>query len=79
MQLFIGPDGREVKLYALPVDGILYKAPGYKVPVVLNSNEYFVIYDVKAQTGKIAENRPEIYNIFKPRGSGEILQVVRNK
>ncbi len=72
----IGPDGREVKLYALPVDGILYKPEEYKDPLVLNSGEYFVIYDVAAQTGKIAENTPEMYNSFKPRLEDEIWQAM---
>ncbi len=70
--IFIGPDGREVKFYALPVDGILYKPVGYTDAVVLNSSEYFVIYDVAAKTGKIAENTPEVYNLFKPRLEDEI-------
>ena len=37
--VLVGPDGREVKLYALPVDNILYRAPGYKIPVVLNAQD----------------------------------------
>ena len=70
--VLISPEGRKVKLYALPVDGILYKPVGYTDPVVLNSSEYFVIYDVAAQTGRIAENTPEVYNLFKPRLEDEI-------
>ncbi|MBP5404242.1 MAG: hypothetical protein J6Y17_04045 [Elusimicrobiaceae bacterium] len=62
----VSPTGREVILYALPVDGILYKPSKYTFPLVLNPNQYFVIYDVKAKTGKIAENKPEVYNLFKP-------------
>lgn len=64
-EIRVGPDGREVKLYALPVDGILYKPVGYSTPKVLNSQDYFVIYDVKAQTGKIADNIPLMYNLFQ--------------
>lgn len=64
-EIFVGPDGRKVKLYALPADGILYKPEGYTTPLVLNANDYFVIYDVVAKTGKIAENKPEVYNLFK--------------
>ena len=58
--VYEGPDGRKVKFYMLPVDGILYKPLGYKTPVVLNSNEYFVIYDTQTGTGTIAENKPEV-------------------
>lgn len=68
----ISPDGREVKLYALPVDGIVYKPVGYEVPVVLNSNEYFVIFDVESQTGKIADNIPAVYNLYKPVAEEQI-------
>ncbi len=74
---YVSADGREVKLYALPVDGILYKPAGYNKPVVLNAQDYFVIYDVASQTGKIAENRPEIYNVFKPRVYDEIWSGMR--
>ena len=71
-KVYIGPDGRQVKLYALPVDGILYKPVGYEVPVVLNASEYFVIFDVESQTGKIADNIPEVYNLYKPAMEEEI-------
>ncbi len=70
--IYKGPDGRQVKLYALPVDGILYKPVGYNVPVVLNSKDYFVIYDVAAQTGKIADNVPAVYKMYKPASEEEI-------
>ena len=63
-EVYVGPDGRKVKLYALPVDGILYRPVGYKDPVVLNSQEYFVIYDLSSHSGKIAENIPAVYNLF---------------
>lgn len=66
-EVMIGPDGREVKLYTLPVDGILYQPVGYITPLVLLSDEYFVIYDVESQTGKLAENTPEVYGMFKKR------------
>lgn len=69
-ETYIGPDGREVKLYALPVNGILYQPAGYAQPMVLNSNEYFVIYDVASRSGKIAENIPEVYNLFVPQIDG---------
>ena len=62
--VLVGPDGRKVKLYALPVNGIWYKPTGYSTPVVLNADDYFVIYDTQSKTGKIADNRPEVYNLF---------------
>ncbi len=49
----------------LPVDGILYQPAGYKTPVVLKADEYFVIYDTQSRTGKIAEHTPEVYAFFK--------------
>ena len=72
----IGPDGHEVNLLALPVDGIVYKPVGYSAPVVLNSDEYFVIYNTQTGTGQIAENKPEVYNLFKPRLEDEIWQAM---
>ena len=72
----IGPDGHEVNLLALPVDGLLYKPAGYKTPVVLNSQDYFVIYDTQTATGQIAKNTPEVYNLFKPRLEDEIWQAM---
>ncbi len=70
--ILVGPDGRAVKLYALPADGILYMPEECSTPLVLNASDYFVIYDVVAKTGKIAENKPEVYNSFKsPFESGE--------
>ena len=42
-----------VKLYELPVDGIWYKPAGYKKPIKLSSDEYFVIYDMERQTGQL--------------------------
>ena len=66
--VYEGLDGRKVKLYMLPVDGILYRSLEHalrdpfqpEVPLVLNSDEYFVVYDVKSQTGKILENTPQV-------------------
>ena len=71
-KVHIGPDGREVKLYTLPVDGILYKPAEYTDAVVLKSKEHFVIFDVETQTGQIADNIPEVYNLFKPTGEEKI-------
>ncbi|MBO5911393.1 MAG: hypothetical protein J6Q05_04290 [Elusimicrobiaceae bacterium] len=75
----IGPDGHKVKLYALPVDNILYQPDGYRKPVALNSSDYFVVYDVTAKTGKIVDNIPEMYHLFK-EPSNEIWKfVVKNR
>ena len=63
--IYVGPDGHSVKLYALPVDGLLYKPQGYEVPLVLNSNEYFVVYDLETQTGIIAQNTPQVYKMYR--------------
>lgn len=71
-KVFVGVDGHKVKLYTLPVDGILYKPLGYRTPVVLNSKEYFVIYDIESKTGQIAANEPEIYNTFRPATEEEL-------
>lgn len=71
---WVGPDGHVVKFYALPVDGILYKPVGYQVPVVLNPKDYFVIYDVQAHTGKIADNTPQVYDGFLTRTQYEDRQ-----
>lgn len=78
-QIRIGPDGREIKLYALPVDGILYKPVGYSKPVVLNSQDYLVIYDVASNTGQIAENTPEVYNLFEPLVYEDIWQAIEEE
>ena len=63
--LYRAPNGRQVKLYALPVNGILYQPAGYKMPVVLNSYEYFVVYDVEAGTGQLAKNTRALYSTFE--------------
>lgn len=70
----IGPDGHVVKFYPLPVDGILYKPVGYQVPVVLSPENYFVIYDVQTKTGQIADNTPQVYELFLTRIQYEQLQ-----
>ena len=62
---YIGPDGRAVKLYMLPVDGILYKLEGCKVPVVLNPQDYFIVYDLQTNTGKIAPNTAQTHHLYK--------------
>ena len=64
--LWVDSSGRRAKLYMLPVDGILYQPVGSSVPLVLTSDEYFVIYDINTQTGQLAENKPEVYNLFRP-------------
>lgn len=72
-----GPDGRDVKLYSLPVDGILYKPVGYKNPVVLSSDSHFVIYNMKTKTGQLIENTPQNLRAFGTQGnSGTFDEVV---
>lgn len=63
-----GPDGRNVKLYALPVDGILYKPVGYSRPVVLKAEDYFVIYNMEEKTGQLVENTPQMRQLFSRYG-----------
>ncbi len=66
----IAPDGHTVKIYALPVDGILYMPFGYSSPVLLTSNEYFVVYDPQTKTGKLVENVRDAYTWFQlPKSS----------
>ena len=57
--------GSRVRMYALPVDGILYQPEEYHTPLVLKADEYFVIYDVVNKTGQLVENTPGVYNAFK--------------
>lgn len=64
--VFIGPGGKKVKLYVLPVNGILYQPAGYKEPVVLNAKDYFVMYDMQSKTGQLMECEPGRYRMFKP-------------
>ena len=63
--VYQSPGGRPVKLYALPVDGLLYGPAEYEVPLVLNADEYFVVYDMLSKTGNIVENIPQVYNLYK--------------
>lgn len=56
--------GHTVKLYALPVDGILYQPDGQQEVQVLNSQEYFVVYDETDRTGKIVPYTPQSYNLY---------------
>lgn len=65
------PDGKTVKLYMLPVEGILYKPVGYSTPIVLNPETDFIIYEVESHTGKLAQNTPEVLHLFdQPAKSG---------
>lgn len=72
--LYISPAGRQVKLYALPADGILYQPVGYSRPLVLTAKDYFVVYDINEQTGQIAKNIPQVYNLFMPCRSTTLAQ-----
>lgn len=75
--VWVRRDGKEVKFYALPVDGILFQPEGYAKPLVLNSDEYFVIYDIKEQTGWLAENKPSVYEAYRPKTAGKQVTYVR--
>lgn len=71
------PGGEIAKLYALPVDGILYKPSGYKDPVVLTAAEDFVVYYPRTKTGQLVQNKPEVLEIFnRPANSGTFNEVV---
>lgn len=63
--VYQSPGGHPVKLYALPVDGLLYYQTGYEVPLVLSVDEYFVVFDVVTKTGRIVENTPQVYTLYK--------------
>lgn len=70
--VLISPDGREVKLYMLPVSGILYQPAGYKEPIYLNADDYFLVYDINKHTGQLVENAFFVYETFRPRVYDEI-------
>lgn len=59
--------GQLAKLYALPVDGILYKPAGYTEPVVLTAESDFVVYYPKTKTGQIVENTPQMRDFLSSR------------
>lgn len=72
-----GPDGRNVKLYSLPVDGILYKPVGYSRPVKLSSEDFFVIYDMEHKTGQLVSNTEQMRQLFSREGdSGTFDEIV---
>ena len=72
-----GPDGRNVKLYSLPVDGILYKPVGFQHALVLAGEDYFVIYDMENKSGRLVENTPQMRQLFSREGdSGTFDEVV---
>lgn len=62
---------KTVKLYTLPVEGILYKPVGYTDPVLLNSDAYFVVYEPDTQTGQLVENTPEMLRLFSEPGNSD--------
>lgn len=65
------PDGKTVKLYMLPVEGILYKPAGYSSPIVLTPETDFIVYEVESHTGKLVQNTPEVLQLFsQPAKSG---------
>lgn len=60
------PEGKMVRIYALPVDGILYKPVGYTEPVVLQAKDDCVVYDIETREGKLISNTPDLYTLFRP-------------
>lgn len=60
------PEGKMVRIYALPVEGILYKPVGYKYPVVLQAKDDCVVYDIETCGGQLLPNSPELYTQFRP-------------
>ncbi len=71
--------GRLAKLYALPVDGILYKPAGYSEAVVLSSADHFVVYYPKTKTGQLAENTPQMRKFLSKYlgNSGSFDEVIK--
>ena len=55
--------GKLLKLYALPIDKILYKPAGRNIQVI-TSEEYFVVYDPAAKTGQLVKKTPETLQQF---------------
>ena len=70
--------GKTVKLYALPVEGILYKPAGYTDAVLLDCEETFVIYDPVAKTGQLVENSPAMQQAFSRQVSSGSFEEVAN-
>lgn len=69
--VWVSRRGDKVKIYALPVNGILYQPAGFAKPLVLNSEEYFVTYDIKTQQGQVLANIPSVYGAYTPLGQKE--------
>ena len=74
--ILVSPEGHEVKLYMLPADGILYQPETYQEPVSLHSRDFFVVYDIVNQTGKLVSNTSLMYNLYKPRVYDEIWKAM---
>ena len=69
--------GKLAKLYALPVDGILYKPAGYSEPVVLTAEADFVLYYPQTKTGQLVKNTPQLRALLNhPTRSGGFEQTV---
>ncbi len=67
--------GKLLKLYALPIDKILYKPAGRNIQVI-TSEEYFVVYDPAAKTGQLVKKTPETLQLFSnPTNSGTFEEV----
>ena len=72
-----GANGQLLKLYELPVDGLVYQSGGK--PRVLRADETFVVYDVKQQTGQLVQKDAGTVAYFssrKPANSGTFDELV---
>lgn len=76
--VWMGRKGNKVKFYAMPMNGILFQPEGWSKPLVLNSEDYFVTYDIETQQGRILENRPSVYEAYERFYEEEPLQFYRN-
>lgn len=61
-------NGHRIKLYALPVEGILYKTSALQTPVVLSPQKHFVTYDLEDHSGQIMGNVPQFVRLFDTPG-----------
>ena len=59
--------GEVVRFYPLPVSGILYRPSGFNRPIILSSDEYFVIYNPATKAGQVAhQNFSLLKMLYKP-------------
>ena len=62
-------NGHSIKLYGLPVDGILYKPQNYDTPVPLLSDKHFVAYDLEDGTGHIMGSTRSMWCLLTTPGN----------